>query len=148
MESINIYIFIMKNKRYLFIVCRICTFNCHIDIFNLNNVEIVEGLVILRGMTRCVTALFPKKFSMKKYFYMHTRFSFRCCYSRLFFIFIEKNIHQWMNQYQLEMEKQGQRNNIPLHCLNINTISSFITIIITFSLLVQFKLFLTTRAVR
>lgn len=68
MESINIYIFIMKNKRYLFIVCRICTFNCHIDIFNLNNVEIVEGLVILRRMTRCVTALFPKKFSMKKCF--------------------------------------------------------------------------------
>lgn len=103
---------------------------------------IVEGLVILRRVTRCVTALSPKKFSMKEYFSPYFRTHTR---AQSFFVSssldtVTRNLYllKKKNRYSLVDEATpleiGTKKQHSITLFKYKTISSFITIIITFSL--------------
>lgn len=139
--KVYIYIFIMKNKQFLSIVCRMCTFNCRIDIFNVNNVDRRRTCYFTKG-DALRHGSFPKEiFNEKVFFPVHSH-AYACtivlrfivtryCYSQ--FIFIEKR-----NRYSLVDEATpleiGTKKQHSITLFKYKTISSFITIIIAFSL--------------
>lgn len=131
----------MKNKQFLFIVCRICTFNCRIDIFNVNNVDRRRTCYFTKG-DALRHGSFPKEIFNEKVFFPVLSHAYACtivlrfivtryCYSQ--FIFIEKK-----NRYSLVDEATpleiGTKKQHSITLFKYKTISSFITIIITFFL--------------
>lgn len=138
--KVYIYIFIRKNKRFLSIVCRICIFNCRIDIFNVNNVDRRRTCYFTKG-DALRHGSFPKEIFNEKVFFpvlSHTR-------AQSFFVSssldtVTRNLYllKKKNRYSLVDEATpleiGTKKQHSITLFKYKTISSFITIIITFSL--------------